>query len=295
MIDLSKLPAPQMLKKLDYQEIFDKKKADFLEVMPSDYQLKPSDPAYKVLEQAAKRELTLRAEVNDQIKECLLAFASGSNLDHLTLFHGVTRTAGESDESLRQRALLSFDRYSTAGAEAAYEFQAQKAALDSKYAVNLADCKAYGKDDKPGEVFVRVLYSDHGKNKNNIMDGETIVCSKLSIIENHLRDPRIKPLTDILDVKEVEIIEYTPEATLYVSHGADPNIVLNAAHDSLRRYAGDRYGIGLDVTVTGLHAALSVPNVWDLVINCKKNMEISNDQAARILVKKENIKVEVKS
>ncbi|MFP3028328.1 MAG: baseplate assembly protein J, partial [Wolbachia sp.] len=62
-----------------------------------------SDPAIKVLEVAAWRELLLRERINEVAKSNLLKFAKGEDLDNLAEFYGVERQKEEEDERFRKR------------------------------------------------------------------------------------------------------------------------------------------------------------------------------------------------
>ncbi|MCP4102949.1 MAG: baseplate assembly protein, partial [Lentisphaerae bacterium] len=64
-IDLSLLPAPNVIEPLDYEIIFSAMLTDLQSKATEFSALVESDPAYKVLEVAAYRELMLRQRVND--------------------------------------------------------------------------------------------------------------------------------------------------------------------------------------------------------------------------------------
>jgi len=64
-IDLSRLPAPDVVAPLDYEAIRSQLIADFRARWPGFDALVESDPAIKLLEVAAYRELLLRAAIND--------------------------------------------------------------------------------------------------------------------------------------------------------------------------------------------------------------------------------------
>ena len=103
-IDLSKLPAPQLIEELDYESILSQMRTKMREICPewTGYELE-SDPANKILEVAAYREMLLRQRVNEAARGVMIAFATGSDLDHLAAFYGVTRLMEEADEALRLR------------------------------------------------------------------------------------------------------------------------------------------------------------------------------------------------
>lgn len=97
LIDLSKLPAPQLIEELDYEAILQEMRKKLRELLPewTGYELE-SDPANKVLEVAAYREMLLRQRVNEAARGVLIAFAQGSDLDHLAAFYPEKRLEGAS-------------------------------------------------------------------------------------------------------------------------------------------------------------------------------------------------------
>ena len=97
LIDLSKLPAPQLIEELDYEAILNGMRKKLRELLPewTGYELE-SDPANKVLEVAAYREMLLRQRVNEAARGVLIAFAQGSDLDHLAAFYPEKRLEGAS-------------------------------------------------------------------------------------------------------------------------------------------------------------------------------------------------------
>ena len=132
-IDLSKLPEPNVIENLDYEALLE---AAIARLGP-DYVVSEADPAYKVLESAAYRELLLRQRVNDGARSVLLATARGRDLDNLAALLGVERqvvtpadpdaippveAVYESDERLRLRTQLAPSAISTAGPVSSYRY-----------------------------------------------------------------------------------------------------------------------------------------------------------------------------
>jgi phage-related baseplate assembly protein len=95
IIDLSRLPPPQLVEELDYEKVLTEMRNKLRELLPewTGYELE-SDPANKVLEAAAYREMLLRQRVNEAARGVLAAFAAGSDLDHLAAFYPETRLPG---------------------------------------------------------------------------------------------------------------------------------------------------------------------------------------------------------
>lgn len=267
-IDLSRLPAPTIIEPLSLAEIQKAMTDKFLELMRAeapDYQLFDSDPAAKIIEVAAYRELLLRQRVNDAAREVLLPFSKGTNLENLASLFGVTRKElpgldpitrlpnQESDSSLLSRALLSFDEFSTAGTEPSYIAKVKEFSIG----LGLSDVKVYN-PGKAGTVRVVLLFADHsdtGKKEEN----------RKTILEK-LAAPDVKPLTDTLDVVNATLKEIPIKAMLTVESGVDKELVLTDALRQLAAYRSDRYRIGAGVSISGLHAALTIPNVLKVEI-----------------------------
>ena len=115
MQDLTQLKNPNVIETLDYETICTRMKDELLRLDPSFLALLESDPAMKILEIAAWRELLLRQRVNDAARANLLAFAAKSDLEHLAAFYDVQRKSEEDDEAFRKRIQAKIVGWSTAG------------------------------------------------------------------------------------------------------------------------------------------------------------------------------------
>ncbi len=95
MIDLSRLPSPDIIEELDYEKILEAMKDALSTALPEwtarDLE---SDPAVKVLEVAAYRELLLRQRMNEAARALMIAYSLRSNLDQLGANFGVERLKG---------------------------------------------------------------------------------------------------------------------------------------------------------------------------------------------------------
>lgn len=110
-IDLSQLPAPSVVEPLDYEQILGAMLADLKARDPSFDALVESDPAYKILEVAAYRELLIRQRVNDAGRSVMLAYATGSDLDHLGALMGVSRLVDDGEERKAEVAIITRGYY----------------------------------------------------------------------------------------------------------------------------------------------------------------------------------------
>jgi len=75
-IDLSALPAPDIIETLDFEVILAAMLTDLQARDASFSALVESDPAYKILEVAAYRELLLQARINSAAKAVMLPYAT---------------------------------------------------------------------------------------------------------------------------------------------------------------------------------------------------------------------------
>jgi len=253
-IDLSTVAAPEIVETLSFETILAAMLADLQERDTTFTALVESDPAYKILEVAAYRELILRQRVNDACEQVMLAYATGTNLENLGALYGVARltlteatedTAAtyETDADFRKRILLALSAMSTAGPINAYKYWALQ--VDEVKDVSVTS-------PNPGEVLVTVM--------GRIGDG-SVDQSVVSAVEELLTDDDVRPLTDQVTVQSAEALVFEIEATLFIYDGPDATTVYNNAIASLRAYLDANQIIGRDIPLSGIYAALSVAGV----------------------------------
>jgi phage-related baseplate assembly protein len=279
-VDLSRLPPPEVVETLAYEQIFAEMMADLVTRSENDVPftaLVESDPAYKVLQVAAYREMLLRARVNDAAKSVLLAFAVDGTLDNLAAFYGVKRLTldpgdpdrsiaptMESNDDLRRRVTLAPSGYSVAGPDDAYIFLALSASglvLDAKPT-----------SPSPGEVVVSVL--------SRTGDG-TASAELLATVQAELSAKTKRPLTDHVTVQSAEIIPFQIIGKRYTFGGPDSDLVLEASDDSLAKYLAESKKLDRDITLDGIYAAIRVPGIQRTDLTSPTaNIVISGTQAA---------------
>lgn len=261
-IDLSRLAPPDIVENLDYESI---RQALLDDLIARDSlfsaELLESDPAVKLLEVAAYRELLLRQRINDAARAVMLATATGADLDQLAVLVGVQRAVispsdpdaiparnevKESDERLRVRAQLALESLSVAGTASAYRFHTLSVS--------------------PQIADVAVSSPSAGKVKITILpvagdDGAGLVAAVTARFDNNLR-----PLTDHITIELAAEVAYSVKAKLHTSGEPDSGLVKDSAEQSLRRYAARQRVIGTSVTLSSLYAALTVEGVEKITL-----------------------------
>ncbi|MBI6860781.1 baseplate J/gp47 family protein, partial [Pseudomonas syringae] len=199
LIELSALPAPQVLEDLDFEEEYQGELSAFREYMGDNWSaLLESDPVTKLLELGAYRRLQNRARVNDAAKSLMLAYAQKADLDQLAANVNLKRleiqaadpvavppTAAvmEEDDALRERVQLAYEGLTTAGPRNSYILHARNASGQ------VADATA--QSPTPAVVVVTVL----------ALEGSGVASADLlETVRLNLSDEDVRPLGDRLIV-----------------------------------------------------------------------------------------------
>lgn len=277
-IDLSQLPSPDVVEQIDYEDILAQLLDDLEARFPEFDVPAESDPAFKILEVSAYREMLVRQRVNEAARAVMLAYAEKNDLDNLGALFNVDRlqispgdTAAvppvppsfEKDPDFRRRILLSLQGLSTAGPEGAYRYHALSAdggVLD-----------ASATSPTPGDVVVTVLAREG--------DG-TADQPLLDAVEAAVNAEEVRPLTDHVTVQPAEILPYTIDATIYFQPGPDSQVVMEEAEKVAEAYATGQHRLGRDVTLSGIYAALHRSGVQRVELASPTSTIVVNDQQA---------------
>ena len=283
LIDLSLIPPPDALVALDFEAVLAEDTADYAARLPAAAEpLLESDPAAKVLETGAYRELLRRGQVNDAVRAVMLASATGSDLEHLAAFYGVYRltitpadpTASppveavyESDDNLRLRAQLAPEGFSAAGPRRAYE----------KHARDASPLLRHVRAVSPSPSMMRVTLL------STAPDG-AVDQALIDIVSAALNDEDVRPAGDRVIVQAAEVITYTVNAQLTIEPGPDAAVVRELARTAVQLYTDARFAVGEDIPISGLYAALTVPNVGSVTLTAPDDgIAVSDVQAARLV------------
>ncbi|MCW2410875.1 MULTISPECIES: baseplate J/gp47 family protein [unclassified Sphingobium] len=261
-VDLSRLPAPDVIEKLNFETILADAVAQ-MQARTPDFEARESDPATKLLQVTAYLAQLLRQRVNDAARAVMPAYATGADLDNIAALFGIARltltpantalgipAVMESDADFRRRMVLAPEGYSVAGPEGAYIFHALSADAD------VLDASATS--PSPGEVIVSVL-SRQG-------DG-TASPALLATVATFVSDETRRPLTDFVSVQSAQIVPYAVQATLTTYSGPDGSVVVEAARQQLEDYVAASHRLGRDITRSGLFAALHAEGVQNVVLS----------------------------
>lgn len=268
-MNLDDVPTPDIVEALDYETILAGVVADYKARWPAFSAWVESEPALKILEVAAYRELLLRARVNSAARACMLPVAEGADLDNLAALFGVARRAGEADAALRHRTTLSLGAHNTAGSAAGYEYWAlqtpgvQHACVESR---------------RPGAVRVVGVGSVEGEGAEALdaqLDRATVAAMRTA-----LNADAVRPITDTIDARGVRVRAYRVAATIHTGR-ADREAVRSAAEASLRAWCVDLHNCGgPDVRRSAIYAALHVPGVDRVELTAPANdVVVPRDQS----------------
>ncbi len=244
MIDFSKIPVPDIVEALDFEGVLADIVADFRTRFPEFDALVESDPAIKLMEAFAYRETLLRARINDAARACMIASATGADLDNIAANFGVARKTDESDADLRARTILAIEASATAGSRNAYTYHAMS--VDGTEDVSVTS-------PTPGLVHVHVLA------KESVAD-ESALCASVAAV---LNAETVRPLTDTVEVYPAIKNEFAIAGTLIVDGSLDVELVAANAHAALEEFVRSRKRLGQSISLTALSAAAFVEGVLD--------------------------------
>lgn len=266
-IDLSQLPAPTIIEEIDFETLFDERKARLVELMPEDARAEmaetlelESEPLTKFLQESAFREILLRHEHNERSRSLMLAYAAGPELDHIGATYYLTErlvldpgnpsadppkpATYETDAEYRRRILLAHDAFSTAGSRESYIYHALTA---SPEVLDVDPVRPIA-----GRVKVYVM----ARSGNGAADAATIESVDAALI-----DEKVRPLSDTVEVVSAKIVEFSVAASLQIASGPETSVVISQAKEAAQKYVQERHRIGEDIVRGALEARLYVPGV----------------------------------
>ena len=264
--DLASLPTPAVIEPLSFEMIFSELQTEFQSRYPDYSALLASDPAVKLLEVAAYREVLLRNRINAAAKASLLAFATGSDLDHLAAFYGVTRLMEEADEALRLRTRQRIIGFANAGGAAHYRYWALSASPD------VADVEV--DSPEPGRVRISVLAKG---------EEETVPDAVLEAVRAVVLRDDIRVLTDTVEVVAAELIPVTVTARIWL-YPDTPLAAFEAIAPRVKDALAAQSGLGWDLTPSWVIGELQRPGVHKVELHSPTtDIRANANQAVRLM------------
>jgi len=282
-IDFARLPPPAVIEELDFEVMLARYKAEVLAKNPrleTALRLEQS-PTNVILGAEAYGEMLVRARINAAARAVMLAFSTGTDLDNLAAFFGVERmrTLGnpnaipvvpdtlESDDSLRRRAQMGPEAFTTSGSEGAYIFQALSAHI------GVRDVTAVKINDKGGvKITVMALGS------NPVPSQEVLLA-----VAERLNRKNIKPLTAVMTVGPVKVLHTNIVANLSLYPGPDSALVMADVGKALTRVRDRLTLIGRDLTRSSIISALNQEGVQSVdLVSPPANISAISDQCVVI-------------
>lgn len=267
MIDLTQLPAPQVVETLAFDTVFAERKAALVAHWPPEQQDAvrrtlelESEPLTKLLRENAYRELVWRQRVNEAARATLLAYATGTDLDNKAADYGVARllvtpadpdanppveAVWEDDARLRYRCQMALEGLSVAGSRGAYLFHTLSASphvLDASI-------------DSPAPGVVRVHLLD--ARGDGVPDA-----ALLARVASALSADTVRPLCDTVDVRAGAPLPFAVVARVeFGDGGAAATGGLDGARRRLETMLATRRRLGGTVPRSALYAALQIEGV----------------------------------
>ncbi|NWB30717.1 baseplate assembly protein [Pseudomonas gingeri] len=280
IVDLSTLPAPQVLESLDVEDMYQADLAVFRSYMGESWNAQlESDPVLKLLELGAYRRVGNRARVNDAAKALLLAYAKRGDLDQLAanvrLRRLVVQAADltavppveqvlEEDDALRERIQLVYEGLTTAGPRSSYILHARNASGQ------VTDAEA--QSPSPAVVVVTVLaLADEGVAGQDLLD----------TVHAALSDEDVRPLGDRVLVQAAEILRYRVDAVVHMaSSGSENEAILAECQRRLAAWINPRRRLGVAVSRSAVDAQLHISGVSKVELPNWVDITPSKSQAA---------------
>lgn len=284
-IDLSQLNPPDVVRQIDFETILKEGLEDFYQrmedVQPNFLRYLESDPAMKLAEAFAYREMLIRKEANEQALSVLLAFAKDNDLDHKAAERNLQRRiispatentpeVKESNDSLRKRVQLAPEGQTTAGSEGSYIFHGLNADPRVK---DIYPYAPLDEENNPTGICNIYVLSTEGAGEAS----EEL----LNIVDAALNAKSVRPLTDKPIIYSASILNYSIEAEIFIDEGPDENIILSSCYQAAEEYTQKSHAFNGGVSLSGIYQALHQPGVSRVnLISPAGNIDTSLGQVA---------------
>ena len=257
-IDLTRLPAPKVIEELDFETIFERKKTALLELVPSSVRETiaatlslESEPLTIDLQQQAYQEMILRQRINQAAASTLLAFAQGSDLDHLAAAKGITR-----------KIVRQADPTALPPVEALYETDDDLRRRVQLYPEKLAAYEAHALDAHPKIIDARAVREVAGTVCVFIKAADGVPSAEiLQAAQDYLSAETRRPLCDTVKVKAGRPKAVRIAARIRYESGPDLTLVKNKQLDDLKKMLEKNSRLGASIALSKIIGALDTDGV----------------------------------
>lgn len=264
-IDLTQLPAPDVIETVSFEDIFARKKQHLIALMPEAARAAvaaalelESEPLTADLQQQAYAEMLLRTRINDACRATFLALAAGADLDHIGASRGLERKTiqqadpaasppvpeiKETDAEFRRRIQMHPEKFAVAGPYAAYRAHALDVA-------GVADANP----SRPVAGTVRVYiksYTGQGVPSRELLDK----------VAAYLSDETRRPLCDTVETAAGKSKDTAIEYETTYEGGPDKRLVAAAQREALDAVIAANGGLAGELALSKIIGALDVPGV----------------------------------
>lgn len=249
-IDLSKVPAPEMIKEVSYDQVLADMKAYLISIYP-DAEAALSDETgmnIKTLQACAYYITLVRSDANQQSLANMLAFAAGGDLDHRAVPWNLLRKDTETDDAFRARIQIAPEGLSVAGPAAAYIKHTKDVILEG---------------DKITDVYFTVPVSPTVEIYLLTESGE-VLPEHIQAVIDYLKP--LTPQTEQVVVLPFVDLTYVITATLTMAGGPSSALVLGSAQAALETYLATRRKFGEAIYLSKIVSALAVSGVENVVL-----------------------------
>ncbi|QND84662.1 Phage baseplate assembly protein J [Chromobacterium vaccinii] len=284
-IDITQLPAPQVVEEIDYEALLLRRKQRLAAAVPADIRHAvaaalelETEPLTILLQESAFTELILRQRVNEAAKATMLAYAGGTDLDNKAADYNVSRllvapanpdanppteAVWESDDRLRLRAQMAMEGTTVAGSRGAYLFHTLSASANvaAAHVESRADGPLRGDSPAPGEVRVWLLDA-----RGDGVPGQEL----LDAVTAALSAETVRPLNDTVTAAAAKPVPFAVSAVLTFETGGEAlSGGLDAARQRVEALLARSKRLGTGKQPSGLPpaaliAALKVAGVHDV-------------------------------
>ncbi|MDK1287375.1 baseplate assembly protein [Pseudoalteromonas umbrosa] len=264
-LDLSKVPVPDVIATLDYEQEYEQLKAQFLLQNPQyqDALSLESDPVALLLQTLAYQQVLQKQKLNDAVKGNMLASAQGDDLDAIAARYNLARKIApvESDAAFRQRIQLAFNGLNTAGSRESYIYHSMSCDPQIKDVAALSP--------EPCDIELTILsHLDAGQPSDALIDRVKHYFSAQGDRQAGIDEmaSKVRPLGDRVMVHKAQIKPFSVNAELSILHGPSGDALVAAAEQAVQAYCDSRHYLGKKVTRAGIYAALHQSGVEDVTL-----------------------------